>query len=51
MVAGDALYERKPDYTVVLAWNFATPIMAKHARYRAEGGRFILPMPEARLVD
>jgi hypothetical protein len=47
----DQLYLRKPDYLVVLAWNFAEPIMHNHARYQAEGGRFILPMPEARIVS
>lgn len=45
------IYKRKPDYLVVLAWNFAESIMRTHARYRAEGGRFILPMPEARVLD
>ena len=26
----DALYQRNPDYVIVLAWNFAGPIMGKH---------------------
>ncbi len=46
----DEIYRRRPDYLVLLAWNFAESIMARHARYRAGGGRFILPMPEARVV-
>jgi C-methyltransferase C-terminal domain/Putative zinc binding domain/Methyltransferase domain len=46
----DEVYRRRPDYLVLLAWNFAESIMKKHARYREEGGRFILPMPEARIV-
>lgn len=44
------LYARRPDYVLILAWNFAKPIMAMHERYAAEGGRFIIPMPEPRLV-
>ena len=47
----DEIYRRKPDYLVLLAWNFAEPIMAKHARFRDEGGKFILPMPEAKIVS
>ena len=40
-----ALYEQKPDYVVILAWNFAGPIMKKHEAYRAAGGHFIVPIP------
>ncbi len=38
----DVLYERKPDYVVILAWNFADAIISKHEHY---GGRFIIPLP------
>ncbi len=44
------LYSHRPDYALILAWNFATPIMAIHRRFADEGGRFILPMPEPRIV-
>jgi SAM-dependent methyltransferase len=44
------LYERRPDFALVLAWNFAGPIMEMHRRYADEGGRFIVPMPEPRIV-
>ena len=40
------LYERKPDYVVILAWNFADPIMKNHADFLAAGGHFIVPLPE-----
>ncbi len=43
------LYGRKPDYAVILAWNFAEAIMAMHQRYADEGGRFIHPMPDPRI--
>jgi SAM-dependent methyltransferase len=41
-----ALYERGVDYTVILAWNFAEPIMKKHSAWREGGGRFIVPLPK-----
>jgi len=44
------LYARQPDYALILAWNFAAPIMAAHRRYEELGGRFIVPMPEPRIV-
>ncbi len=45
-----ALYEDKPEYCLILAWNFAEPIMKNHARFVEEGGKFIVPMPEPRIV-
>jgi SAM-dependent methyltransferase len=45
VVPAATLYERRPDYTVVLAWNFAEPIMRAHRRYTDEGGHFIVPLP------
>ncbi len=45
VVPVDALYEKRPDYVVVLAWNFAESIVAKHRRYGEQGGRFVVPLP------
>lgn len=45
VLPSQAIYDRKPDYVVILAWNFAAPIMDKHAAYRQGGGRFIVPLP------
>jgi SAM-dependent methyltransferase len=41
-----AIAERKPDYLVLLAWNFAGPIMQKNEAYKKQGGRFIVPIPK-----
>lgn len=45
IVAVDALYQNRPDYVVVLAWNFADSIIARHQAFLAAGGRFIVPLP------
>lgn len=45
-----SLRDEQPENIVVLAWQYAKPIMAKHAGYRPDG-RFILPMPEVRVVN
>jgi hypothetical protein len=50
VVSPAALAERRPDYLLILAWNFAEGIMDRHSDYVAAGGRFILPMPTARVV-
>ena len=44
-----AIAERKPDTLLILAWNFAEPIMAKHQAFHDSGGRFIVPLPEVRV--
>jgi len=50
VVPPEELYRRNPGYLLILAWNFADPIMAKHLKYSMGGGRFIIPMPEPRIV-
>jgi SAM-dependent methyltransferase len=47
----EELYRRKPDYLLILAWNFAENIMERHQAFRTQGGRFILPMPEPKICE
>jgi SAM-dependent methyltransferase len=42
----DRLAADRPDYLLILAWNFADEIMAQQAGYKATGGRFIVPVPQ-----
>ena len=42
--------KQKPDYYLVLPWHFIEEFKKRERDFLARGGKFVLPMPEVRLV-
>jgi hypothetical protein len=48
--APEKIDEAKPDYVLILPWNFKAEIIAQLAHIKSWGGKFIVPIPEATVV-
>ncbi len=46
----EVIEERKPDLLLILPWNLAEEIMEQEDSHRARGGRFLIPIPEPRIL-
>ena len=50
ILAAETLLEHKPDYALLLSWNFADEIMAQQKDWHDGGGQFIIPVPSPRIT-
>lgn len=48
--APERLVGDMPDYCLILAWNFADEIVEQQAEYTRRGGKFIVPVPQPRVL-
>lgn len=50
IVPDSELLVHQPDYALLLAWNFSKEIMENLKEYKDKGGKFIIPIPEPKIV-
>ncbi len=46
----DKIYETRPDYVLIFAWNFSKEIMEKNKKYKNDGGKFIVIVPKVKII-
>ena len=44
------IYQDNPDYIIILAWRYKDKIIEKHKKFLQNGGHFIIPLPEYKIV-
>jgi SAM-dependent methyltransferase len=49
--APERIDEAKPDYVLILPWNIKDEIVKQMAHIRSWGGKFVVPIPEVRVLD
>ncbi|MBI1360382.1 MAG: methyltransferase domain-containing protein [Alphaproteobacteria bacterium] len=47
----EAIDQHKPDYVLILPWNLKTEISAQMKHIGDWGGKFVVPIPEATIID
>lgn len=48
--APEKIRETRPDYVLILPWNFQEEIVKQNAFIREWGGRFVVPIPEVKVL-
>ena len=50
VLSSNSLKTEKPDYLLLLAWNFTDSIVEKNKEFLKSGGHFIVPLPQIQII-
>ena len=45
------ILKTKPDYALLLAWNFSKEIIKNNDKFLKRGGKFIIPIPNLKIIS
>jgi SAM-dependent methyltransferase len=51
VLSPEVLRERRPDYVLILPWNIVDEVICQHIYVQEWGGRFVVSVPELRVLD
>jgi len=51
IAAPEKIFETKPDYVLILPWNLRDEIVSQMSGIAAWGGKFVVPIPQVRVLD
>jgi len=51
IAAPDKIFEARPDYVLILPWNLRDEIAKQMSGIAAWGGKFVVPIPQVRVLD
>lgn len=51
VLPSSAMITRKPDLVIILAWVYFDPIVKRNQKYLDQGGKFLIPLPEVKVVS
>ena len=51
IISEEQARNEKPDYFLVLPWHFITEFRSRESEFLKQGGKFIVPLPEFRIID
>ena len=46
----DKKFKKRPDYALILAWNFYKEIISNNKNFLKAGDKFIIPVPKPKIV-
>jgi hypothetical protein len=50
VVSNEILFRQQPEYVVILAWHYSD-YMIKHFKKRRLSSKFIVPLPECKVIE
>ena len=51
IINSNNINKKKPDYAIMFAYNYKKEIIDKEKKFIQSGGKFIIPLPEPKIIN